>query len=249
MKQPPLFDSNPQPVPAKESAGRIPAQTKASIYTVSELNLEFKFMLASTLPSICVEGESSNFQHAMSGHFYFCLKDEKSQIKGVMWKSNHRYLKWRPENGMKVLVNGRISLYEPSGTYQIDALQMIQHGKGDLHVAFEQLKEKLKAAGLFDPKRKRQIPMLPKKIGIVTSPTGAAIKDILNILNRRFLNLHILIYGAKVQGEDAAPTIVEGIRVLNRYKDIDVLIVGRGGGSMEDLWPFNEEIVARAIVA
>jgi exodeoxyribonuclease VII large subunit len=247
MKQRPLFGPN-QPIPEKEPTMPASVQRDKKVYTVSELNGEFKFLLESTYSSIWVEGEISNFQHAMSGHFYFSLKDETSQIKAVMWKSSHRYLRWRPENGMKVLVNGRITLYEPSGNYQIDIQQIIQHGKGDLHVAFEQLKEKLKAEGLFDPKRKRPIPVLPKKIGIVTSPTGAAIKDILNILNRRFLNIHVLIYPAKVQGEDAAPTIVEGIRVLNKHLDIDVLIVGRGGGSIEDLWPFNEEMVARAIV-
>ncbi len=249
MQQRPLFGSTPPDPVIRESASQTLVESSQKVYTVSELNSEFKFLLESTYPSIWVEGEISNFQHAMSGHFYFSLKDDKSQIKAVMWKSNHRSLKWRPENGMKVLVNGRITLYEPNGNYQIDALQIIQHGKGDLHAAFEQLKEKLKAEGLFDPKRKRPIPMLPRKIGIVTSPTGAAIKDILNILNRRFLNLHVLIYPAKVQGEDAAPTIAEGIRILNRFTDIDVLIVGRGGGSIEDLWPFNEEIVARAIVA
>jgi exodeoxyribonuclease VII large subunit len=250
MQQRPLFGPNPSAIPEKESPAQAPSEASRKVYTVSELNSEFKFLLESTYPSIWVEGEISNFtQHGVSGHYYFCLKDEKSQIKAVMWKSNHRYLKWRPANGMKVLLNGRVTLYEPSGNYQLDVLQIIQHGKGDLHVAFEQLKEKLKTEGLFDPKRKRPIPMLPQKIGIVTSPTGAAIKDILNILNRRFLNLHVLIYPAKVQGEEAAPTIAEGIRVLNRFKDIDVLIVGRGGGSIEDLWPFNEELVARAIVS
>jgi exodeoxyribonuclease VII large subunit len=248
MKQRPLFGSDPS-FPQKERPTEPSPQLEKKVYTVSELSAEFKFLLESTYRSIWVEGEISNFQHAMSGHYYFSLKDDTSQIKAVMWKSSHRYLKWRPQNGMKVLVNGRVTLYEPSGNYQIDVMQIIQHGKGDLHVAFEQLKEKLKAEGLFDPKRKRPIPVLPKKIGIVTSPTGAAIKDILNILNRRFLNLHVLIYPAKVQGEEAAPTIVEGIRVLNLYPDIDVLIVGRGGGSIEDLWPFNEEMVARAIVA
>jgi exodeoxyribonuclease VII large subunit len=198
---------------------------------------------------IWVQGEISNFSQAVSGHMYFSLKDNSSQLRAVMWKSSQRSMRWKPRNGMKVVVSGRITLYEPRGEYQIDVIQIVPHGKGDLFAAFEQMKEKLQAEGLFDAKRKRPIPMLPKKIGVVTSPSGAVIRDILNILNRRYANLHVLVYPAKVQGEEAAPTIVEGIRVLNRYRDIDVLIVARGGGSLEDLWPFNEEIVARAIVA
>lgn len=219
------------------------------IYTVSELNTESKLLLEDAYPFVWVEGEISNFSNPASGHFYFRLKDEHSQIQAVMWRSSHRFMRWRPKDGMKVIVQGRITLYESSGQYQIDVAQMTPHGKGELYAAFEQLKEKLQKEGLFDSKRKRPIPMLPKKIGIVTSPTGAVIRDILNILGRRYLNLHILIFPAKVQGEDAAPTIVEGLRALNRFRDIDVLIVARGGGSLEDLWPFNEEAVARAIVS
>jgi exodeoxyribonuclease VII large subunit len=150
---------------------------------------------------------------------------------------------------MKVMISGRVCVYEPRGEYQIDVMQIVPHGKGDLAAAFEQLKEKLQKEGLFDAKRKRPIPMLPKKIGIVTSRSGAAVRDMLQILNRRYANLCILLFPAIVQGEEAAPSIAEGIRVLNRYRDIDVLIVGRGGGSLEDLWPFNEEPVARAIAA
>src|SRR5262249_20235535 len=174
---------------------------------------------------------------------------DKSTVKCVMWRSQRRVLKWVPANGMKVIVNGRVTLYEAQGTYQIDVLQMTPHGKGDLFAAFEQLKEKLAKEGLFETKRKRPIPMLTKKIGIVTSPTGAVIRDILNILNRRYMNLQIKIFPAKVQGEEAAPSVIEGIRVLNKFKDIDVIIVARGGGSIEDLWPFNEERLARAVVA
>jgi exodeoxyribonuclease VII large subunit len=247
-----LFGSGASTPKAKEVTPLAPAPAVAPpprVYSVSELNSEFKFLLESTYPSIWVEGEVSNFSQPTSGHFYFCLKDNQSSVRAVMWKSSHRGMKWRPKNGMKVMINGRVTLYEPKGEYQIEVVQMVPHGKGDLFEAFEQLKEKLKAEGLFDTKRKRPIPLLPKKIGIVTSPTGAAIRDILNILNRRYANLHILIFPAKVQGEEATPSIVEGIRALNRFRDIEVLILARGGGSIEDLWPFNEELVARAITA
>lgn len=251
MQQRSLFRSTPPPGKAvgqdKDSIAAAAAPPR--VYSVSELNLEFKFLLESTYPSIWVGGEISNFSQPTSGHFYFCLKDNQSSVRAVMWKSSHRYLKWRPKNGMKVVVNGRVTLYEPKGEYQIEVTQIVPHGKGDLFEAFEQLKEKLKAEGLFDAKRKRQIPKLPRKIGLVTSSTGAAMHDILNILNRRYANLHILIFPAKVQGEEAAPTIVEGIRALNRFKDIEVIIVARGGGTIEDLWPFNDESVARAIVS
>jgi exodeoxyribonuclease VII large subunit len=206
-------------------------------------------LVEASYPMAWVEGEVSNFSQPGSGHFYFNLKDSKSILKAVMWKSSHRYLKWQPKNGMKVMAHGRITVYEPQGCYQIDIIQIVPHGKGDLYAAFEQLKEKLNAEGLFDPKRKRPIPMLPKKIGIITSRTGAAIQDILNILNRRFADLHILIFPATVQGEEAAPSIVEGLRALNLSKTIEVIILARGGGSIEDLWPFNEERVARAIAS
>lgn len=242
-----LFDSAGRPEREKQMS--TPVESGPHIFTVSELNTEFKLLLESTYRSIWVEGEISNFMQPASGHFYFSLKDSESQIKAVMWKSNQRILKWRPKNGMKVMISGRVSVYEPRGEYQIDVLQIVPHGKGDLAAAFEQLKEKLQAEGLFEAKRKRPIPMLPKKIGIVTSRSGAALRDMLQILNRRYANLCILLFPAVVQGEEAAPSIVEGIRALNRYPDIDVIIVGRGGGSLEDLWPFNEERVARAIVA
>jgi len=247
MQQRSLFGSEPPPEqPAPQPEKKEPDHR---IYTVSELNTESRLLLESVYQSVWVEGEISNFSNPGSGHFYFRLKDERSQIQAVMWRSSHRFMRWRPKDGMKVIVQGRITLYESNGQYQIDVAQMIPHGKGELYAAFEQLKEKLQKEGLFDEKRKRPMPMLPKKIGIVTSPTGAVIRDILNILSRRYLNLHILIFPAKVQGEDAAPTIVDGIRVLNRFRDIDVVIVARGGGSLEDLWPFNEESVARAIVS
>lgn len=248
MQQRSLFSApepEPQPQPEKKEPDPSP-----EILTVSKLTSEIRFLMEANYPSVWVEGEISNFnQPATSGHFYFNLKDNGAQIRCVMWKSSHRFLRWRPKEGMKVIVNGRITVYEGRGEYQIDVRQMSPHGKGDLYAAFEQLKERLQKEGLFDQKRKRPIPMLPKKIGIVTSPTGAVIRDMLHILNRRYMNLQVVIFPAKVQGEDAAATIVEGIGVLNRYQDIDVLIVARGGGSIEDLWSFNEEAVARAIVA
>lgn len=241
--------STPEAAPAPAENQRTAALPNQKIYSVTELNAEFRFLMESTYPSVWVEGEISNFTLATSGHFYFSLKDNTAQLKSVMWKSAHRFMRWRPKNGMKVLVHGKVTVYEPRGEYQIDVIQIVPHGKGDLFAAFEQLKEKLQTEGLFDPKRKRPIPMVPKKIGIVTSRQGAVIRDILNVLNRRYVNMHVLLYPAKVQGEEAAPEIVQGIKVLNRFRDIDVLIVARGGGSLEDLWPFNEEMVARAIVA
>lgn len=247
MQQRSLFDSKRHLPETQTATSAVPESQK--IFSVSEVTAQIKFLLETNFTSIWVEGEISNFSQSPNGHFYFSLKDERSQIRVVMWKSSHRYLRWRPKNGMKVMAHGRLLVYEPRGDYQIEVVQLVPHGKGDLFAAFEQLKEKLQAEGLFDPKRKRPIPMLPKKIGIVTSSTGAVIRDILQILSRRYLNLHILIYPAKVQGDEAAPTIVEGIRALNRFKDIDVLIVARGGGSIEDLWPFNEESVARSIAA
>lgn len=247
MEQRSLFGS-PEPVREPEKPQESAAAQK--IYSVSEITSDIRMLLEATYPSFWVEGEISNFhQPATSGHFYFNLKDSTAQIRCVMWKSAHRFLRWKPKDGMKVMVSGRLTVYDGKGEYQIDVRQIVAHGKGDLYAAFEQLKEKLQKEGLFSPARKRPIPMLPKKIGMITSPTGAVIRDMLNILNRRYLNLQLLIYPAKVQGEDAAATIVEGLRVMNGYQDIDVLIVARGGGSMEDLWPFNEETVARAIVA
>ena len=241
MQQRPLFGSRPEP----DSESSRPVQ----VYTVSQLNADMKMLVESMYPMVWVEGEISNFSQPGSGHFYFNLKDSRSVVKAVMWKSSHRFLKWHPKNGMKVMVHGRVTVYEPQGCYQIDVAQIVPHGKGDLYAAFEDLKEKLRLEGLFDPERKRPIPLLPKKIAIITSPTGAAIRDILHILNRRFANLHILIFPATVQGEEAAPSIVEGLRVLNLSRTIEVIILARGGGSIEDLWPFNEEAVARAIAA
>jgi exodeoxyribonuclease VII large subunit len=217
------------------------------IYTVTEITQLVKRELESAFPQLWVEGEISNFSRAHSGHLYFTLKDETSQLRTVMWRSNVTRVPFELKVGLQVICRGKISVYETRGEYQFYAELMEPKGKGALQLAFEQLKEKLTKEGLFDPRHKKKLPLLPKKVGIVTSPRGAAIVDILRILERRFARLHIVIYPVKVQGAGAADEIVEGIEYLGRLNDIDVLIVGRGGGSIEDLWAFNEEKVARAI--
>ncbi|MBI4391610.1 MAG: exodeoxyribonuclease VII large subunit [candidate division NC10 bacterium] len=219
------------------------------IYTVSALTSELKTLLETTYPSLWVEGEVSNFKHHASGHMYFTLKDASSQIRAVMFRNANRLLKFRPGDGLTVVVRASLSLYEVRGEYQLYVEHIEPKGLGALQLAFEQLKARLAAEGLFEAARKRPIPKLPRRIGIVTSPSGAAIRDMLNVIERRFATVEIVIYPARVQGEGAAEEIVEGIRVLNARGDLDVLIVGRGGGSIEDLWAFNEEIVARAIAA
>ena len=217
------------------------------VYTVSEITRLVKLELENAFPLIWIEGEISNFRKAASGHLYFTLKDEQSQLSAVMWRSDARQIKFELKDGLKVVCRGRLGVYEARGQYQL-VIELIEpKGKGALQLAFEQLKEKLKAEGLFDPQRKKTLPLLPKKVGVVTSPSGAAIVDILRTLERRFARLHILIYPAKVQGEGSADEIVAGIDYLGSQPDIDVIIVGRGGGSIEDLWAFNEEKVARAI--
>jgi exodeoxyribonuclease VII large subunit len=217
------------------------------VYTVSEVNEIVKTALEVAFPQVWVEGEVSGYKKAASGHVFFSLKDEKSVIKAVMWQSTARKVAFDLKDGLKVVCRGKISVYEPRGDYQLYVDQVEPKGKGALQLAFEQLKEKLRAEGLFDEKRKRKLPLRPKTIGVVTSPTGAAIRDILRILERRYAKLHVVIYPARVQGEGAAADIVEGIDALGARPGIDVLIVGRGGGSIEDLWAFNEEPVARAI--
>ncbi len=217
------------------------------IYTVSEITRLVKLELENAFPVLWVEGEVSNFHRHSSGHLYFTLKDDRSQLRGVMFRSDARRVAFDLKDGLQVICRGRLNVYEPRGEYQIVVERVEPKGKGALQLAFEQLKEKLQAEGLFDPKHKQPLPLLPKTVGIVTSPRGAAIIDILRTLERRFARLHILVYPVKVQGEGAADEIVEGIDYLGRQPDIDVLIVGRGGGSIEDLWAFNEEKVARAI--
>jgi exodeoxyribonuclease VII large subunit len=218
------------------------------IYTVSELTRQIKNSLEGLFPNIWVEGEISNLRIPSSGHYYFTLKDSQSQIRGVMFRSQQRMLPFVPEDGMSVICRGRVNVYEPRGEYQLLIETMEPKGKGALQLAFEQLKIKLQAEGLFDDDRKRPIPAIPGRIAIITSPTGAAVRDILKILNRRFPNLEILIVPVKVQGDDAPGEIALALNIVNMQHAADVIIVARGGGSLEDLWAFNTELVARAIV-
>ena len=217
------------------------------IYTVSQVTEIVKTALEVAFPQVWVEGEVSGYKKAASGHVFFNLKDDKSVIKAVMWQSTARKILFELKDGLKVVCKGKISVYEPRGDYQLYVDLVEPKGKGALQLAFEQLKAKLKAEGLFEEARKRKLPLRPKTIGVVTSPTGAAIRDVLRVLERRYAKLHVVIYPARVQGEGAAAEIVEGIDALGAWPGIEVLIVGRGGGSIEDLWAFNEEPVARAI--
>lgn len=220
--------------------------------TITEVNRYIKEILNDDLllKRVYLKGEISNFKAHSRGHFYFTLKDENSRIAAVMFSFNNKNLNFTPYDGMKVLVTGKIDVYEASGAYQIYVEDMAPDGIGALYVAFEELKKKLLAEGLFDKEKKKKIRRVPNTIGIVTSPTGAAIKDILTTIKRRFPVCNTILFPALVQGEEAASDIAKKIRLANELKDvygIDTLIVGRGGGSLEDLWPFNEEIVARAI--
>jgi exodeoxyribonuclease VII large subunit len=219
------------------------------VYTVRELTAEVRTVLEDGFSAIWVEGEISNFKHHTSGHMYFTLKDAEAQIRAVMFRGNNRLLRFQPMDGQAVLVFGTVTVYERRGEYQIGVEFMEPKGVGALQLAFEQLKAKLGAEGLFDPARKRPLPRLPRKIGIITSPTGAVIRDMLTIIGRRFPGLAILIAPVPVQGETAAAEIAAAIGRMGRRADLDVLIVARGGGSLEDLWAFNEEVVARAIAA
>ncbi len=227
----------------------MPLEQKTEIYSISRLNREIRMILESRFPSIWAEGEISNFKHHSSGHMYLTLKDETSQISAVFFSRYNQALKFELKDGLKVLVFGKISVYEPRGQYQVYIERIEPKGVGALQLAFLQLKEKLEKEGLFDPERKKPIPKFPVTVGVVTSPTGAAIKDILNVITRRFQGTRVLLNPVKVQGEGAAGEIARAIGEMNRLEGIDVLIVGRGGGSLEDLWAFNEEIVARAVYA
>jgi len=217
------------------------------VYTVSALTTEVKAVLEDGFSAIWVEGELSNFKHHTSGHMYFSLKDAEAQIRAVMFRGSNRLLKFTPKDGMAVLVFGTVTVYERRGEYQINVEFMEPKGIGALQLAFEQLKAKLDAEGLFDISRKRPLPRLPRKVGIITSPTGAVIRDMLTVIGRRFPGLAILIHPVQVQGETAAAEIAAALATLAQRADLDVLIVARGGGSLEDLWAFNEEVVARAI--
>lgn len=219
------------------------------IYSVSALTAEVKAVLEDGFSAIWVEGELSNFKHHTSGHMYFTLKDAQAQIRGVMFRGHNRLLRFQPADGLSVLVSGTVTVYERRGEYQISVEFMEPKGLGALQLAFDQLKAKLEADGLFEEARKRPLPLLPRKIGIITSPTGAVIRDMLTIIGRRFPGLEVLIHPVAVQGEGAAAEIAAALGRLGSRKDLDVLIVARGGGSLEDLWAFNEEAVARAVAA
>lgn len=217
--------------------------------SISQINKYIKSIIDSdiNLQSVFVRGEISNFVNHRSGHFYLTLKDEGAEIKSVMFRSANARLKFVPENGMKVVCKGRISVYEAGGSYQLYIDTMIPDGTGELNLAFEQLKEKLSKEGLFDKSQKKEIPAYPRKVGVITSPTGAAVQDIGNVLSRRFPLAEMVFYPALVQGEGAAQSVVEAIEYFNNNRLSDVLIIGRGGGSTEDLWAFNEELLARAV--
>lgn len=222
-------------------------QPESPIISVSELTRRIKQALEIRFPSVLVQGEISNFKRHTSGHLYFTIKDEGAQISGVMWRSRAVFLSFQPEDGMKVVVSGRVSVYEVRGNYQIEALSIRPVGVGELQMAFEHLKRKLADEGLFDPERKKSLPGYPERIGIVTSPTGAVLHDMLNILRRRFPGLEIIVSPVNVQGPGAAGEIARAIDDFNEFGEVDLLIVARGGGSLEDLWAFNEEVVARAL--
>jgi exodeoxyribonuclease VII large subunit len=234
---------------------------KKKIYSVSELNRAARFTLENSLGEVWVEGEVSRLTRHASGHWYFTLKDAGAAVSCAMFKQHNDSVLFSPKDGLSVRVLGQASLYEPRGSYQLIVRTMEEAGKGALQEQFEKLKAKLAAEGLFDASRKKPLPLLPQKIGIVTSPTGAAVRDILHVLTRRFPNLEILLAPVTVQGDGAAKSIAAAIAFLNTYNQrpnerdarsalpIDLIIVGRGGGSIEDLWAFNEEVVARAIAA
>lgn len=220
-----------------------------SVYTVSDITRLIKGKLEREFPELWIEGEISNLSKPVSGHIYFTLKDDKAQLQVAMFRPRPSFIKFNLEDGMKVLVNGRITVYEARGNYQLIANQIEPRGIGALQLAFEKLKKNLAAEGLFSEEHKKELPSFPETIGVITSSTGAAIRDILNILKRRAPRIRVIIYPVRVQGEESAGEIEEGLKTLNTIDEIDVIILARGGGSLEDLWSFNEEIVARAIFA
>ena len=242
-----LSKSRSHPRPTRRRP-RSPERTR-TVLTVSELTSHIRNVLENAYSEVWVEAEISNCRLWNTGHLYFTLKDPGAQLKAVMFKSAVRSLKFKPEDGLHVIVRGRLSVYELKGEYQIVCEHMEPHGLGALQLAFDQLKRRLQAEGLFDVSRKRPLPALPRKIGIVTSLDGAAIRDIIKVLGRRYPNAHLVIRPVRVQGEGAAADVARAMRDIVKVTGIDVVIVGRGGGSVEDLWAFNEEVVARAIVA
>ena len=232
---------DPVPAPRRPPVRRV--------LTVSQVNSTIRGLIESELRDVWVEGEISNCRVWNTGHMYFTLKDGTSQLRAVMFRMPLGYLRFKPHDGLRVIARGGISVYEPKGEYQLVCEHMEPHGLGALQLAFEQLKKTLQAEGLFEASRKRPLPSLPRRIGILTSLDGAALRDILKVLTRRYPNAQVLIFPARVQGDGAAADIVRGLRALSKVADVDVIITGRGGGSVEDLWAFNEEVVARAIAA
>jgi len=241
-----LFDLPFEDEPEQEPPAPAAAAPRR-VFTVSELTAAVRELLEGEFPEIWVEGEISNGKVWNTGHLYFTLKDGGAQIRSVMFRSALRYLRFKPEDGLHVVARGRLSVYDPKGEYQLVCEHMEPHGLGALQLAFDQLKKRLQAEGLFDTARKRPLPALPAKIGIVTSLDGAAVRDIVKVLRRRYPNAHLVIRPTRVQGEGAAADIARGLAAIGRVPGVDVIIVGRGGGSIEDLWAFNEEAVARAI--
>ena len=242
-----MFDSFPD-IKADQEEQKVFSKEKVEkFFTVSQITRKIRASLEHNFSNISILGEISNVRKPGSGHVYLTLKDKSSQLQAVVFRNIANKIKFELKDGMEVISFGSVTVYEPRGQYQLIINKIEPKGIGALQLAFQQLKEKLEKEGLFDQAHKKPIPFIPQKIGIVTSPTGAAIKDILNIIDRRFANVEILLYPVKVQGEGAAQEIAEAITELNALTDIDVIIAGRGGGSLEDLWAFNEEVVARSI--
>jgi exodeoxyribonuclease VII large subunit len=245
-------EPEPEPAPPARSKPRAPeppdsARDRRRVHTVSELTSRIRTLLEEELFEIWVEGELSNCKIWNTGHLYFTLKDGGAQIKGVMFRSALRLLKFTPKDGLRVVARGRVSVYDPKGEYQIVCEHLEPGGLGALQLAYDQLKERLAREGLFDARRKRALPALPRKIGVVTSLDGAAVRDIIKVLRRRYANAHVVIRAVRVQGEGAALDIARGLSAIVKVTGVDVVIVGRGGGSTEDLWAFNEEVAVRAI--
>ena len=242
-----MFDHFPD-IKADQEEQKVFSKEKVEkVFTVSQITRKIRASLEYNFSNVSILGEISNVRKPGSGHIYLTLKDKGSQLQAVVFRNIANKIKFELKDGMEVITFGSVTVYEPRGQYQLIINKIEPKGIGALQLAFQQLKEKLEKEGLFDQTHKKPIPFIPQKIGVVTSPTGAAIKDILNIIDRRFANIEILIYPVKVQGEGAAQEIAEAITALNALTDIDVIIAGRGGGSLEDLWAFNEEVVARSI--
>jgi exodeoxyribonuclease VII large subunit len=242
------FDDDPSDEPVAPAAHPEPAEPKGPL-TVGELTARLKTLVETGIGSVEVEGQVSNHRPHPSGHLYFTLKDERAQIRAVMFRSDARRLTFRLEDGQHIVARGRLSVYEVRGEYQIICDRLAPHGLGALQLAFEQLKKRLAAEGLFAAERKRPLPVLPRKIGVVTSLSGAALQDILRVLTARYPEAHIVLRDARVQGDGAPEDLMRGLRAIEQVEGVDVIIIGRGGGSAEDLWAFNNEALARAIVA